>query len=224
MKWLYLMIDVGTLLFPLALSFDRRVAFYQSWRKVLVAILLVGVPFLVWDVYFTKTGVWGFNTDYLCGIYLWNLPLEEVLFFLVVPYACLFIYACLKSYAAKIDFGLLNKVLLVLLILYVIFIAAAGMPGSYSVSVVISASLTLILLLIRSKFFSFFPVAFLISLIPFLLVNGALTGGYTVAPVVWYNDLENSGLLIFTIPAEDILYSFTLIGLNVWVFEWKQKY
>src|SRR6056300_394436 len=98
MKGLYLLLDAITLFFPLVLSFDQKVAFFKTWRALFPAILIIGIPFLIWDVWFTKMGVWGFNPDYLVGLDIVNLPIEEVLFFVVVPYACTFIYACVKAY------------------------------------------------------------------------------------------------------------------------------
>jgi len=219
MKGFYLFLDGVTVFFPLLLSFDKKVAFYKSWKQVFGAGAIVAVPFLVWDGLFTKNGVWGFNPDYLSGVYLGNLPLEEVLFFLLVPFSCLFIYACLKAYAEKLNLEKLNSVIYVALIGYIVFIAVSGYYGAYAQSVVVSSVITLVLLKLFSRKLPFLPLAFLISLVPFLVVNGALTGSFTTEPVVWYNDAERTAFRIFTIPAEDVLYSFTLIGLNVLVFE-----
>lgn len=220
MKLLYLLLDVATIFFPLILSFDKKVTYFKQWKFVFLAGLIVGIPFLVWDYLFTASGFWGFNPDYLCGFYLLNLPLEEVLFFVVVPFACLFIYVCVKTYFAQINFIKLNVLFYVLLAGYIGFIAAFGYSGAYAQLVVCSSVVTLIFIWVQRKYLHFLPVAFLISLIPFLLVNGILTGAFTAEPTVWYNDLERTPFRIFTIPAEDILYSFTLMGLNVWVYEW----
>ena len=84
---LYFWIILGTIVFPFLLSFDKKIHFYTHWRTIFPAILLVGLFFLVWDNYFTEHDVWGFNPKYVQGIYLFRLPLEEVLFFLVVPYS-----------------------------------------------------------------------------------------------------------------------------------------
>ena len=66
-----------------------------------------------------------------------------------------------------------------------------------------------------------FLLAYLIILIPFLLVNGLLTA----IPVVLYNDSENLGIRLYTIPVEDIFYGMLLIMMNVVGYErFKAKY
>jgi len=219
MKSLYLILDLLTIFFPLVLSFDKKVAYFKSWKFVFLSCFIVGIPFLVWDFFFTKNGVWGFNEDYLLGVNLGNLPIEEVLFFLLVPFSCLFIYQCLKAYFANYKFEKFNFIFYSMIPLYILFILFFGYKGSYSLGVVISSLITLLLLRFFGKNYVHLPIAFVISLIPFLFVNGVLTGAFTPEPVVWYNDAERTPFRIFTIPAEDILYSFTLIGLNILVFE-----
>ena len=54
-------------------------------RDALLAMALVAFPFLVWDVAVTAAGHWSFSTKYTMGVTLINLPIEEVLFFVVVP-------------------------------------------------------------------------------------------------------------------------------------------
>ena len=83
---------------PFALSFDKKVAFHKEWRFVFLAALIVAVPFLIWDELFTQWKVWGFNPTYLLKIYLGQLPLEEVLFFVVIPYNFIFILKVIQAY------------------------------------------------------------------------------------------------------------------------------
>lgn len=64
----------------------------------------------------------------------------------------------------------------------------------------------------------FYPVFFLLIL-PFLLVNGILTGTFIDGEVVWYNAGENLGSRIFTIPVEDFFYAFFMILHQVMLFE-----
>src|SRR5574343_1547998 len=98
MNSLYLWINIGTIVFPLLLSFDKKVAFYKKWPTLLPAIFITGVFFLIWDQWFSVMNIWGFNAIYLTGYYLGELPIEEVMFFMTVPYACVFIYECLRAY------------------------------------------------------------------------------------------------------------------------------
>jgi lycopene cyclase domain-containing protein len=71
----------------------------------------------------------------------------------------------------------------------------------------------------RNYFKSFDALSFLISyaicLIPFLIVNGFLTA----IPVVIYNDAENLGIRIYTIPFEDSFYGMLLVMMNIVIFE-----
>lgn len=64
----------------------------------MISILVVGSIFIIWDVYFTKRGVWDFNRKYLIGLDIFGLPIEEILFFVCIPYACIFTYKSLKYF------------------------------------------------------------------------------------------------------------------------------
>ncbi|MBK8684490.1 MAG: lycopene cyclase domain-containing protein [Bacteroidetes bacterium] len=90
----YLLVDLGSFLVPFIFSFHPKLKFYKEWKHLGKALLVCLLIFLPWDMYFTQKGIWGFNPDYLCGVYIYNLPLEEVLFFICIPYASLYTYHC----------------------------------------------------------------------------------------------------------------------------------
>src|SRR5436190_263046 len=94
-KYHYLSIDLLTLLFPFLFSFYSKANFSKKWKYLWLAILVPGLIFIAWDDVFTRLGVWGFNKAYVSGLYVGTLPIEEILFFICVPYACVFTYEAL---------------------------------------------------------------------------------------------------------------------------------
>ncbi len=224
MKYLYLMIDGLSLLGPLALSFDKRVAFYRSWKYLFLSIAIMMLLFIPWDVWFTHIGVWGFNADYLTGINIFNLPIEEVLFFVVVPYACVFIYACLNSYIQK---DILRKIWRPFGVTVSIVLGIVAVCYYDQLYTAITFGLTSIFLLIHvvnnTRWFSRFLLAYLVSLIPFLLVNGILTGSGIEEQIVWYNPNHILNIRIGTIPIEDSVYNLLMLGLTIQSLEFFRK-
>lgn len=83
----------------------------------------------------------------------------------------------------------------------------------------LTALMLVFVVLKKFPFIGKFYRTYLVSLIPFLIVNGILTS----LPVVIYNDTENLGIRIFTIPVEDTMYSLLLLLMNVVLFEFFKK-
>jgi lycopene cyclase domain-containing protein len=212
----YLLINILTIFFPVILSFDKKVAFYKNWKNIFPGLFITGALFLVWDYIFTLYDVWSFNPDYVVGLYVLNLPIEEILFFITVPFACLFIYECLNHYikkdllkdASTVISGFLVALSGIMLFLY-----------SDRVYTLITFALLIIfsgwMLVKKPAYISRFYLAYFVSLIPFYIVNGLLTS----IPVVMYNDAQNIGIRIGTIPFEDHFYMLAMLLMNVWIFE-----
>lgn len=224
LKWYYLIIDFLVILFPILLSFDKRVAFYKSWKGVFASSILIGIPFLIWDYFFTLNNIWSFNSTYITGVHLLNLPIEEILFFVVVPFACTFIYECIKYYFQNLVLHTFNKIASFLFIIFYSFVIyKSTFTEWYTLSVLCSAALIFILVLLNMKRFPFIWFSFIVSLAPFILVNGILTGSMIDGAIVQYNDVHNLKIRLFTIPIEDILYSFTLLNAVFLLHEYFHK-
>ena len=92
-----------TLAGPLFLSFEKNVAYSKKWKYLPVPFLITTIYFVIWDSIFTKYGIWSFNDKYILGYKIFLLPIEEWMFFIFVPFACLFIYES-ANYHIKKDY------------------------------------------------------------------------------------------------------------------------
>lgn len=177
--------------------------------------------YIAWDIRFTASGVWSFNEQKIVGIHIFNLPLEEVLFFFIIPYCCVFIYDCIKHYfptGETVTAKILFRALAALLLILCFFVK--GKYSFYTFLFLGSAMLLVELFSMRLKGFQRkrFLIGYLVCLVPFLVVNGLLTA----IPVVLYNNNENLNLRIYTIPLEDVFYGMLLVMLNLVIYEWLQ--
>lgn len=221
-KYTYLIIDFVSVLFPFLLSFDKKVAFYKTWNRLFPAIFIVGVFFVVWDIAFTNLQVWSFNAKYIVGIKFFNLPIEEYLFFLCVPYSCVFIYDCYNAYFPQIN-PIKKPLQLALILSVLLLIVAAVNHNKYYTfynCFFASALLLMQVFIFKGAYMGRFFVSYMIVLIPFLIVNGLLTA----LPVVEYNNTENLGIRIFTIPVEDTMYGMlNMLGVVTIMEQMKNK-
>ena len=194
------------------LSFDGKVAFYKNFKYLFPAIIAIAIPFIIWDQLFTEKGVWGFNPDYLQGLFIGELPLEEVLFFFMIPYCCVFIYEVLNAYFPNVSLHRLTMMFSIFMVLTGLLMAVTHLDHWYTLS---ACGLTVfIIALVMQKKYIWYPravFAFVVALFPFFLVNGTLTGMFTDEPIVWYSAEHNVGLRWGTIPLEDVFYNFSLL-------------
>ncbi|MDZ7744047.1 MAG: lycopene cyclase domain-containing protein [Bacteroidota bacterium] len=222
---IYLTINLLSISIPFIAGFDRKLKFYRQWKYLFPAMLLTMVLFIPWDVIFTDRAVWGFTPKYLSGIDLINLPIEEWLFFICIPYACIFTYESL-NYLVKKDFlkkyvGAINYSLMAILgILAIIF---HDRIYTFVTFTLMTLLLALQQLVIKGKYLGRFYFSFLFVLIPFFIVNGVLTGSLIDDQVVWYDNTENMGIRMFTIPLEDSVYALLMLMMNVSIYEYLKK-
>ncbi|HXD79103.1 MAG TPA: lycopene cyclase domain-containing protein [Puia sp.] len=216
-KEIYLLLDVSTVLPPLIFSFHPRIRFYRYWRIYLPALVMSAVIFLLWDMYFTRQGVWGFNPKYVTGLYIGNLPVEEWLFFICIPYACIFTAFCRRLSGGRSPGRRTGQLVTIVLILLLLGLAGLNMYRRYTSVTFASLSLLLAYASFVKKY-SWLPrfyVSWLLLIIPLLIVDGLLTGTGLQEPVVWYSQHENLGCRILTIPVEDFFYGMELVLLNL---------
>lgn len=224
-KWLYGCLLAFTGVFPLMFGSVPKPNFYSQLPRVLLANIPVTAFFILWDIYFTQKGVWGFSKVYTSGFQFFGLPWEECLFFIIIPIACIFIYWSLNSVLEKEPFAKQEGKITIVLILLLIGIGLWKWEHIYTATATLLSGLLLLFhwLFVKSGYRGRFYLAYLVTCIPFLVVNGILTGGFTESPVVMYNPEENFGLRIGTVPVDDFAYSFLMLFANITLFEALKK-
>jgi lycopene cyclase domain-containing protein len=217
----YFLILACSLAGPLALSFDKKVAFYKKWKYVFVAMLLPALFYIIWDGYFVGEKIWFYNANYIATkTNIYNLPVEEILFFFVVPFCCTFVYECVRCYFPKLQSNKKADSFLWVLAFALLIVGFFTLKLRYtSYTSVFLAVFIFIVMGFRKYFTSFNSAAFLVSyaiiLIPYFVVNGFLTA----LPVLIYDDTENLATRIYTMPVEDMFYGMLLVMMNVVGYE-----
>lgn len=224
-QYTYLLINFFTVIVCFIFSFHHKIKFNRYFGAFLAASLIVGVVFVAWDAWFTKIGVWWFNDQYLLGIRFAGLPLEELLFFICIPFACLFTYFCLDKFF-KLDWKPLpEKIFVIISIIIALCIALWFREKIYTFITFLSTACSLFILkfLLKVRWIGKVSFVYLLLMPGFLMVNGILTGTGLESPIVNYNPEEFMGIRILTIPVEDTIYGYELILWNIFLFQMFKK-
>ena len=219
-----MIIDLACLFFPLLFSFHPAIRFYKEWWPLFLSLVITAFLFIIWDEWFTSINIWSFNPRYLTGIYLGHLPLEELLFFILIPYCLMFMYHCSARYfvESKKETKQLKLVQPIVAIL-ILGIGVVYKQKWYTGFTFTIAGTVLLVLpytdLGRRVNWIRFSMVYLLGLIPFFIVNGLLTS----IPIVEYNNAENLYIRVGTIPIEDLVYNLLLFTGNVVLYEYFKK-
>jgi lycopene cyclase domain-containing protein len=136
----------------------------------------------------------------------------------VVPYSCTFIYEVLKFYLKDYEYA--NPFLAFSLILIVAFglITYFFRQQVYTFVTFLFSTIYLAYTVFRNKFkphITKFYFAYLVSLVPLLMVDGILTS----VPVVEYHPATILNIRIFHIPVEDFFYFFLMMLMVTTIYE-----
>lgn len=225
MKSLYLLVNFFTIIIPLIFSFHPKINFYKTSKAFFLGSFIVAVPFIIWDAIFTQIGVWNFNPRYLLGIYLFGLPLEEILFFFCIPFSCVFTYFCLDKFYDLRWNPKWESVFFLAFPLILIGIGTYHHGRIYTMVTMYTTALTCLCLkyVARVDWLGKATLVYGVLLLPFFIVNGILTGSWIDEAVVRYNAGDFMGLRMLTIPVEDAFYGLELILLNIYLYKLLQK-
>ena len=186
------------------------------------AILFSGAIYIIWDLRFEEKSIWVFNHEFLTGINILNLPLEEWIYFFIIPFLGIFIYEFVKHRFKNFEYP---KVFVALsLVLLVLFgtIAYSSRQKLYPFFTFFLLTIYLGYTIFRNRFkvhFSKFYLAYFILVIPFIIINGTVTS----LPVIEYNPAHILGIHLYTIPVENFASLFLLFIMNVTIYEYLKE-
>jgi lycopene cyclase domain-containing protein len=218
----YLLIDGLIMILPLIVTFLPYLSYQKKFPCVLFSIVAGGLFFVTWDVIATLRGDWSFNPVYILGAYIAGLPLEEVLFFMFVPYSLLLMYEQAvyifqdRTVSWKQEFGYAVGIILVL-------VSFLFTGKNYTFMAIFSSGIVFLVLslfysriMMRLAFWAYLLSGFLL----FILFNYFLTS----LPVVIYSQSAITGIRFLTIPLEDFFYNFTMLSLYLAFYLWAKDH
>jgi len=214
----YLLILVGTIAVPLFYSYEKQLRFYSNLKYLLPAMLFTGAIFIIMDLRFEQRAIWRFNTEFTIGINILNLPIEEWLYFLAVPFLGVAVYEFLNSRLSDFEHP---KIFLALsLFLLILFGVSAYFSRQklYPFFIFFLLAIYLGYTIFRERFtkhYTKFYLAYFLLLVPFLIVSGLLTA----LPIIEYNAEFNLGIRLFSIPIENFASLFLLMLMNITIYE-----
>jgi lycopene cyclase domain-containing protein len=229
---------------PFILSFHKSVAFYKKFKALFLGLLFMWAVYIPWDIFFTHWGIWNFNQTYTLTQRWFLLPIEEWLFFIAVPFACVFTFECVryfkKTAPSKSFTRISGTTISIIAAVLCVYAGVEKLWYTFSATL-LCATLLLFHLRRKSEFLGYFLFAWFILLIPFFISNGILTGLHfyeydlintskvnITEAIVRYNNEYNLGVRIWSVPIEDFFYGLAMVLLTLTPYEyfslkWKSK-
>lgn len=224
-KYTYLLVNFFTIIICFIFSFDKRIRFDRYFITFLKSSLVVAIPFIAWDVWFAHNEIWWFNDRYLIGLRIFELPIEEWLFFICIPFSCVFTYFCLNKFFDLTWINAWNNIIVFITTIVCTVIALLHYHLTYTFVTGVVTTLTVLYLhfIVQKTWIGQASLVYTVLMLGFLPVNGILTGFGLDEPIVNYNPSQFLGIRIGTIPIEDAVYGYAQFLLNIYIFDYLTK-
>ncbi len=95
-EFFYLIYLILVLLSTALISYVGKIRL--DYKLALRAIFPVLIIFVIWDIAATELGHWSFGLDKMLGIVIVNQPVEELAFFIVIPFFYIIVWEAVKKY------------------------------------------------------------------------------------------------------------------------------
>lgn len=215
----YLLILLVLAAVTMFLFVKKSIVFITELKYMFPAIIFSGAVFIMLNIRFLESGIISFNTNYLAGKYLFNLPIEEWLFLLIISFFAFSVYILVAVKFDDFEKPNLFYVFSIVLLLGFGFVAWTSrqklVPFFIFFLLVIYFGYTLF----RNRFkmhLAKFYISYLIVVIPFFLIKAVLN----TLPVILYNNDYTLGIWLMNMPVEEFGNLFLLMLINITIFEY----
>lgn len=205
---------IGITMFTIACAPWRFRWSKQDWVRLFRVYVFVSIPFVLLDSISHGRGWWSYASEHTSDIAILGLPLEECLFFFVVPFACLVLYSCLASISSlkrSISLRPITAMLGVIAVAALAFTVTQPLERTI-VDAVLLCLIIVLFILLRPHVTGAFAVWFGAIILLFVGTNSILTG----LPIVLYDHAYGSMVRVGAIPLEDFWYNLSLL-LSAWL-------
>jgi lycopene cyclase domain-containing protein len=215
----YLLLQLAFLVIPVILSTRKTIRFAFQLRYLVPAIVFSGAIFVMWNMRFNELLIWTYNPNYITGILLARVPLEEWISFLIIPFSSVYIYAFLKIKLEKLDKQNIFVALSLLLFIGMGTLAYVFRRNMFSFFTFFLGAIYLGYTVFRNRFKKYYTAfygSFIVSLLPFIVVSIVALR----LPVITYNTDHIIGIQVFGIPFERFFYLFLMLLITTTIYEY----
>lgn len=218
----YLLLLIGIFAVPIIFGSKKQIGFFSNLKYLIPAILFSVAIFVMWDLRFEEQAIWRFNSEFLTGRNILNLPIEEWLYFIGIPFLGVFIFENIKYYFN--NFERPNTFLGLSLALFILFVIVAYFSRQklYPFFTFFLLSIYLGYTIFRNRFkkhYTKFYLTYLVMLVPFILISGIITS----LPIIEYNPIHNLGIRLYSIPIENFAILFLILLMNITIYEYLKE-
>lgn len=197
----------------------KSIVFITELKYMMPAIVFSGAVFVMLNIRFLNSGIISFNSNYLTGKYILNLPIEEWLFLLIISLFSFSVYILVSVKFADFDKPNLFFGLSILLLLFFAYVGWTSRPKIIPFFIFFLLVIYFGYTLFRNRFkihLAKFYISYLIVVSPFFLIKAVLN----TLPVILYNNDYTLGIWLMNMPVEEFGNLFLLMLINITIFEY----
>lgn len=220
MTSLYLLIDLAALIIALFFSFRPRASFRKEWKWLLPSIGVVAIPTLLVNAQLIRIGAWGYNQDHILGQFVYLLPIEEILYYLCVPYLAMLGYYFCRYYFPGTQLKYSGRIIAGVSAALCLIIAAAYLDHLFTLISFLGVSIFLAFCFLRRPFWlGHLIISFSVFSIAFILYNSTLGELNLIFPIFKYEAAETMDVFVNNMPIECLPYSLLVFGSIISIYE-----